>query len=209
MITDAPTVFIVDDDDDVRKALSRALVKRGFKVDVFSSAEAFLTTYNPVQTGCLVLDFGMPHMNGLELQAELNRRNYLIPIIFITGHGGVPETVQAIRSGAVDFLEKPFRQDILHDRIRAAFQIDEKARRDDDDIARARADFCKLTDREKEIASLMASQPSDASSKLIARQLKISPRTVDHHRARILEKMNVRSVAELVDVFGKAKLFDS
>ncbi len=208
MTDTSPKVFIVDDDQDIRSSLSRALRKRGFNVEAFGSAMAFLTIYTPDQPGCLVLDYGMPGMNGLELQAELKRRNYAIPIIFITGHGGVAESVQAIKSGAIDFLEKPFRQDALDERIRSALQTDKKRRERLQMVTQALDDFASLTEREKEIASLMVANPSDASSKMIARRLEISHRTVDHHRARILEKMHIRSVAELVDLSSKAKLFD-
>lgn len=206
MNTVEPIVFIVDDDSGIRSSLSRALRKRDFAVEAFESAEAFLQSYDPDVPGCLVLDYGMPQMNGLELQNTLLDRGYIIPIIFITGHGGVAESVQAIKSGAVDFLEKPFRQDVLVERIRNAFEIDADARKRDQITGQAQSKFNNLTDREKEIASLMVSQPSEASSKEIARQLDISPRTVDHHRARILEKMNVRSVAELVDLSSKVNL---
>ena len=203
-----PKVFLVDDDSGIRSSLSRALTKRGYEVEAFASAEAFLELYDPNQPGCLVLDYGMPKMNGLELQATLNERGYAIPIIFITGHGGVAESVQAIKSGAIDFLEKPFRQDVLVERINAAFEIDSTARVETQSTTQARADYNNLTDREREIANLMISKPSDASSKEIARTLDISPRTVDHHRARILEKMNVRSIAELVDLCSKARVLD-
>lgn len=203
-----PKVYIVDDDRDIRRSLSRALQKRGFDVEAFDSAQAFLSAYAPDRTGCLVLDYGMPDMNGLELQAELLRRNHTIPIIFITGHGGVPESVQAMKAGAIDFLEKPFRQNVLDERIRSAFEAHDKRRERDQIITQARLDFDTLTDREKEIASLMVAQPSEASSKMIARRLDISHRTVDHHRARILEKMHIRSIAELVDLSSKAKLFE-
>lgn len=206
MNTTAPIVFIVDDDSGIRSSLSRALIKRGFTVETFESAETFLNAYDPEVSGCLVLDYGMPQMNGLELQATLLEKGYVIPIIFVTGHGGVAESVQAIKSGAVDFLEKPFRQDVLVDRINNAFEIDAEARQRDLVVGKAQSKFDNLTEREKEIASLIVSQPSEASSKEIARQLDISPRTVDHHRARILEKMDVRSVAELVDLSSKVNL---
>ncbi len=199
-------VFLVDDDEAIRTSLSRALSMRGFEVEAFESADAFLSLYNSDQPGCLVLDYGMPDMNGLELQAKLIETGHAIPIIFITGHGGIAESVQAMKSGAIDFLEKPFRQDVLVERINAAFEIDAATRVESGAVSQARASFEGLTDREREIASLIVSRPADASSKEIARQLDISPRTVDHHRARILEKMNVRSIAELVDLAGKAGL---
>lgn len=201
-------VFVVDDDAGIRSSLSRALAKRGFQVQVFESATAFLDGYSPGAPGCLVLDFGMPGISGLDLQEELNKRGYDIPVIFITGHGGIPESVRAMKGGAVDFLEKPFRQDVLLDRIQQAFALDRETRREGDLRGEAREKLDRLTEREAEIAELIVSQPSEASSKYIARILDISPRTVDHHRARVLEKMNVRSVAELVDLANKAGLFD-
>ncbi len=202
------TIFIVDDDASIRGALSRALTLRGFAVQTFESAEEFLANYAPEDAGCLVLDYGMPRVSGLDLQDRLNEIGYRIPIIFISGHGGVPETVRAMRSGAVDFLEKPFRQEVLIERIQAALEIDATTRRDDTQHAEARRRLANLTEREAEIAKLIVSHPSEASSKFIARMLDISPRTVDHHRARILEKMVVKSVAELVDLNNKAGLFD-
>lgn len=121
-------VFLVDDDADIRTSLSRALGLRGYQVDAFESAQAFLGAYDPGVPGCLVLDYGMPDMDGLELQSTLNARGIDIPIIFITGHGGVPESVQAIKMGAVDFLEKPFKQSVLVERIETAFVLDQKTR---------------------------------------------------------------------------------
>ncbi|TRW98704.1 response regulator transcription factor [Paracoccus sp. M683] len=195
-----PTVFIVDDDPDIRSSLSRALKVRGYLVETFESATAFLDGYDGNPFGCLILDQGLPGMTGLELQKHLNRQGHLLPIIFITGHGGVPESVQAIKGGAVDFLEKPFRQADLIERIRSALDSAEAqmltVRRNRDTQSR----FKRLTPREREIVDHMLANPSDVSSKGIARALVISPRTVDHHRARILEKMEVGSVAELIDL---------
>lgn len=201
------TVFLVDDDAAIRSSLSRSLTKRGFVVEDFAAATDFLDSYDPESPGCLVLDYGMPGMNGLELQQKLLAIGYQIPIIFITGHGGVAESVQAIKSGAIDFLEKPFRQAVLIDCIQSAFDLDATLRAQNQAKRRAQASFNALTDREQEIARLMVSDPSNASSKQIARTLEISPRTVDHHRARILEKMQVGSVAELIDLANKADVF--
>lgn len=198
-MTDFPlTVFLIDDDEDIRKSLQRALEKRGYAVESHASAASFLAAYDPARQGCLLLDYGMPDMNGLELQAHLNELGATIPVIFITGHGGVPESVQAIKAGAVDFLEKPFRQADLVERIETAFAI-ARDRLDLDERARdQRARFQRLTARELEIVERMIARPSEISSKELAMALGISPRTVDHHRARILEKMNVKSVAELI-----------
>ncbi|XDA99945.1 response regulator [Sulfitobacter sp. LCG007] len=198
MTVDKPVVFVVDDDSDIRKSLGRALRMRGFTVETFDSARAFLDRYDPSRIGCLVLDYGMPGMSGLELQRHLNEAGNRLPIIFITGHGGVPESVQAMKAGAVDFLEKPFRLRVLAERITAACDMAlERARLAASE--RTAADrFGRLTIREREIVDLILEQPSEATSKDIGRILGISPRTVDHHRARILEKLEVRSLLELV-----------
>ena len=194
------TVFLVDDDESIRISLSRALRKRGFDVIALESAADLLKSYDEDDSGCLVLDYGMPDMDGLALQKELENRGYRLPIIFITGHGGVPESVQAMKAGALDFLEKPFRQDVLVERIRLAFELDARARQVLRTQLEARKGFERLTPREKEIVRFLQSNPSQTSSKDVGRQLRISPRTVDHHRSRILEKMNIKSVAELMSL---------
>ncbi|WP_425092195.1 response regulator transcription factor [Tropicimonas sp. S265A] len=200
-------VFLVDDDADIRATLSRALSLRGYHVRTFASALEFLEAYDDTSSGCLILDYGMPKMNGLELQRHLKDRNISVPIVFITGHGGIPESVQAMKMGAVDFLEKPFKQSVLIDRIEAAFKTDERRRKENLQTSETLTRYEALTDREREIALIIATNPARNSSKEIARQLGISPRTVDHHRARILEKMRLGSVAELVETSLKAGLF--
>jgi two-component system response regulator FixJ len=200
--TTAPsgTVFIVDDDPDIRSSLSRALRVRGYAVESFESATAFLEDYDGNPHGCLILDQGLPGMTGLELQKHMNSAGHALPIIFITGHGGVPESVQAIKGGAVDFLEKPFRQTDLIDRINGALEAAKQLMKDETLSRDTRSRFERLTPREGEIVDYMLANPGDLSSKGIARALDISPRTVDHHRARILEKLEVGSVAELIDL---------
>lgn len=194
------TVFLIDDDSEIRTTLSRALIKRAFAVQAFASAADFLAAYDTSQPGCLVLDYGLPEMNGLELQTILADRQISIPIIFISGHGGIPESVQAMKAGAIDFLEKPFRQHVLVDCITAAFSTDMAAREKETDRQTEMQKFARLTTRETEIANFMITNPSNTASKEIGRALNISPRTVDHHRARILEKMDIKSVAELIDL---------
>lgn len=200
-----PIVFLVDDEEEVRSTLSRALTKRGFDVAPFESARAFLDQYNQDQHGCLVLDYGMPDINGLELQSLMNDTNLTLPIIFISGHGGIPESVQAMKAGAVDFLEKPFRQADLVACIHTAFERDLKTREDMQEQKTAKALFDRLTSREHEIAVFMIEHPSNTASKEIGRALDISPRTVDHHRARILEKLEIGSVIELVELAQKVR----
>lgn len=205
-MSEGSVVFLVDDDDRIRASLARALDKRGFRVESYASAEAFLVGYTPQQPGCLVLDYGMPGLNGLELQKHLAAANLSVPIIFISGQGGVPESVQAMKAGAVDFLEKPFRQSELVACITTAFATDLATRNAEKAMNTAREKFDRLTAREKEVATFMIQHPSTISSKEVGRQLDISPRTVDHHRARILEKMSIGSVAELIDLSGSAAL---
>lgn len=204
---DGPFVFLVDDDADIRGALSRALGLRGYRVKPFASAQAFLEYYQTGVWGCLILDYGMPEMNGLQLQRHLRESDSCLPIIFITGHGGVPESVEAMKMGAVDFLEKPFKQSILINRIEAALEAAAQQREETQQFSGVVTRFETLTEREREIASMLATCPGRNTSKEIARELGISPRTVDHHRARILEKMDVGTVAELVETSLKAGLF--
>lgn len=194
------TVFVVDDDDDIRRSLSRSLEMRGYTVETHATAQGFLEAYDGTRGGCLILDYGLPGMNGLELQDHLNAQKLSIPIIFITGHGGIPQSVQAIKGGALDFLEKPFRQSVLVERIEAAFQIAIERASAREKMQEKAERFDRLTAREQEIVDRILAEPSETSSKEIAGFLGISPRTVDHHRARILEKLGVRSVAELISL---------
>lgn len=200
---DQSVVFLVDDEEDVRTTLSRALTKRGFKVVAFESARHFLDQYHKEQQGCLVLDYGLPEINGLELQSYMNETEITLPVIFISGHGGIPETVQAMKAGAIDFLEKPFRQNDLVACIQAAFERDQQMRQQASEQNDAKERFERLTSREKEVAVFMMKHPSNTASKEIGRALDISPRTVDHHRARILEKLEIGSVIELVELSQK------
>lgn len=192
-----PTVFLVDDEEEVRGTLSRALEIRDYNVEAFPSAETFLCADVANRPGCLVLDYGMPGMNGLQLQREMKQRGISLPIVFISGHGGVPESVQAMKGGAVDFIQKPFRQQTLLDCIENAFNLDATKRAKEANQSQTREKFDRLTAREMEIASFMIANPASTSSKQIGRALDISPRTVDHHRARIIEKLEITSVAEL------------
>jgi two-component system response regulator FixJ len=201
------TIYIIDDEEDIRISLTRSLTKRGYKVESFSSAYSFLNTYNRTNSGCLLLDYGMPEMNGLELQNTLIEMEISIPIIFMTGHGGIPQSVQAIKAGAIDFLEKPFQQKVLLKAIDTAFEQATSLNEDIEGANALKAKIKTLTTREKEIAEFIVRNPADTSSKYIGRQLDVSPRTIDHHRARVLEKMDVTSVAELIEKAIKSNLF--
>lgn len=202
------TVFVVDDDPAVRTSLARALVMRGFTTETFQNAQDFLETYeeNPAN-GCLILDYGMPGMSGLELQEHLNRTGKSLPTIFITGHGGIPESVQAMKAGALDFLEKPFKQSDLIERVHMALHLAEESRSNAQVQIELRSRFERLTPRETEIVDHILANPREISSKEIGRHLDISPRTVDHHRARILEKLDVASVVELIDLARRADYY--
>lgn len=200
MTSNKETIFIVDDDEDIRSSLGRSLSKRGFAVESFPSAPAFLEAFDPLSTGCIILDYGMAGMNGLELQQKLVSEGPALPIIFITGHGGIPESVQAMKAGAIDFLEKPFHTEVLVERINQALKMTAVASQANDKALRARRMMGALTTREREIVDMIVSNPANTTSKEIARALDISPRTVDHHRARILEKMQASSMVEVIDL---------
>jgi len=190
-----PVVFIVDDDEAVRNSL-RLLVKSiGLNATVLGSAQEFLTSYDPMQPGCLVLDVRMPGMSGLELQQQLNLRGAVIPVIFITGHGDIPMAVEAMQQGAFDFLQKPFRDQDLIDRVQKALERDHKNRADLGERRRIRERRDSLTPREREVLSLVT---SGKANKVMAADLGLSQRTVEIHRARVMEKMEAHSLAQLV-----------
>lgn len=200
MVNKQPIVYLVDDDPSVRKTLPRGLKRRGLNVEAFDSAQEFLDDYSTEQPGCLILDLSMPGMDGLELQQELIHRKITIPIIFISGHGGIQQSVQALRAGAIDFLEKPFLPDTLANRIAEAFAQDQKTRDNGKKIASIRSGFERLTSREQEVCQLLLIRQARSSSKEIARELGISHRTVEQHRSRILEKTNTQSVSEMLSL---------
>lgn len=202
-----PTIFIIDDDSAIRSSLSRALEVRNYLVKAYPSAASFLAEFELTHSGCIILDYGMPEMNGLELQAHLCEIGATMPIIFVTGHGGVPESVEAMKAGAIDFLEKPYRTEVLVERIEQALKKDAATSDSRAKARMARERLTTLTTREMEIVSVIVSNPSTATSKEIARRLEISPRTVDHHRARILEKMQIKSVLELIDLAIASRMF--
>jgi two-component system response regulator FixJ len=199
-----PTVFIVDDDDGVRSSIRLLLKSIGLAATPMASAQEFLAAFDPAQPGCLVLDIRMPAMSGMELQQQLNLRGATIPVIFITGHGDVPMAVEAMQHGAFDFLQKPFRDQDLLDRIQRAIAKDAELRKSLGEHARIRERLDELTPREREVLDLMT---RGLQNKVIAQDLGVSPRTVEIHRARVMEKMEAQSVAELVRMMldlGKA-----
>lgn len=188
-------VHVVDDEPDVRDALSLFLESAGYRVRGYESAEAFLSDYRPADPGCLILDLRMPGMDGLALQRELARRGLEIPVIFLSAHGDVPMASQAFKAGAVDFLEKPFNDEMLLNRVREALDRDHRFRDRMAWEAGIRERFSRLTPREQEV---MARVVHGKSNKEIGRELGVSHRTIDVHRARVMEKMGARTLPELV-----------
>jgi len=195
MKEDAATVMVVDDDTGLRNAMRSLLKSVGLTSTLFASAKEFLAAYQPSQTGCLVLDIRMPGMSGLELQQQLNLRGAVIPVIFMSGHADIPMAVEAMQHGAFDFLQKPFRDQDLLDRIQRAIAKDAEVRKSLGEHERIKARLDELTPREREVLDLLT---QGLQNKAIAQQLAVSPRTIEIHRARVMEKMNSHSVAELV-----------
>jgi two-component system, LuxR family, response regulator FixJ len=190
-----PTIFVVDDDAAVRDALKLLLRSVGHAVETFGSAQEFLDAYGEDRAGCLVLDIRMPGMSGLELQQKLNEQHSILPIIFITGHGDVPMAVEAMQAGAVDFIQKPFRDQDLIDRINQALEKDSSNRAALGERNDIRRRLETLTPREREVLDLVV---HGKANKVIAGDLKLSQRTVEIHRARVMEKMQASSLAHLV-----------
>ena len=189
------TVFVVDDDAAVRDSIKELVESVGQQAKGYDSALAFLEAFSPQLKGCLVLDVRMSEMSGLVLQERLNELEARIPVIVLTGHGDVPMAVQAMRNGAMDFIQKPYREQALLDSINAALALDIDARRSSsaaDDIEQR---LSTLTDREREVLDRIL---SGQTSKEIARELGVSPRTVEAHRKNLLRKLEVASVKELM-----------
>ncbi len=196
-MTPQPTVFIIDDDNAVRDSLYLQLDSAGFTVDTFSNPGDFLDILQPSTTGCLILDMRMPGMSGPELQAELARRNINLPIIFLTGYGGIPLTVKTIQAGAFDFLTKPVDSKKLRDCINAALTLNAKTHGDDIANYKLHERLATLTAREQEVLELVL---KGYSNKEIGRQLNISFRTVERHRSRILLKTKTDNTLQLTNL---------
>lgn len=201
MAESIPTVFVVDDDPSIRESLSLLLSSAGYSVNTFASAKEFLESEHSTSgPACLVLDVKMPGISGLDLQKELTSRNYAIPVIFITGHGDIPMSVQAMKKGAVDFLSKPFDDGQLLDAVKVALLKDSQARADLNEQKHIMQRLDSLTTRENEILTYLI---TGMLNKQIAYELKISERTVKAHRKQVLDKMGVNSIAELVRLTEK------
>ena len=191
----SPVVFIVDDDEGVRSSLRLLLKSVGLVPSALASAREFLDKYDPAQPGCLVLDVRMPEMSGLELQEQLNLKGAVLPVIFITGHGDVPMAVEAMQAGACDFLQKPFRDQDLIDRIQRALDKDRTNRAALNERTLIHERLQSLTPREREVLAMVT---SGKANKIMAADLGVSQRTVEIHRARVMEKMRAASLAQLV-----------
>lgn len=191
------TVFIVDDEEAVVDSIAMLLHTVGLPTRTFRDAHQFLEDYRPDQPGCLILDVRMPRMSGLKLQQELNRLRHTLPVIFITGHGDVPMAVEAMRAGALDFLQKPFKDDDLILRVQNALEQDVRERQLLSQRAEIESRWDKLTPREREIAQRIV---DGKPNKTVALDLGISERTVELHRARIMQKMGARALAQLVQM---------
>jgi two-component system response regulator FixJ len=201
MNKDHPVVFVVDDDEAICESLRLLIGDIGLEVRTFTSARQFLSQYDPSQAGCLVLDVRMSGMSGLELQSRLGESGWWIPIIIITGHADVPMAVEAMKAGAMDFIEKPFRDQVLLESIQKATELDSRTRRQWKEARDVQSRLRLLTEREREVMDRLV---AGKTNKSIAYELGISPKTADFHRANILQKVGVNSVVELVRLAQKA-----
>ena len=195
LIEPEPIVFVIDDDDALREALSSLFRSVGLRVKAFASASEFLRMRLPDVPTCLVLDVRLPGLSGLDFQAELAKANIDIPVVFMTGHGDIPMTVRAMKAGAIEFLPKPFRDQDMLDAVQAGLERDRGRRKAAGDTARLRASFNRLTAREQEIMGLVT---AGLMNKQIAGELGVSEITVKVHRGNVMRKMAAKSLAELV-----------
>jgi RNA polymerase sigma factor (sigma-70 family) len=201
-MTQAPMVFVVDDDPSVRSSLKFLMSSVGLQVESFDSADALLKRKMPDAPSCLVLDVRLRGLSGLDFQRELAARNCHMPIIFITGHGDIPMSVRAMKAGAVEFLTKPFRDQDLLDAVRIALEKDRERREREKEVSDLKERFNSLTPREQKVISMVV---SGMLNKQIADQLGTAENTVKVHRSRAMEKMHAQSVVELVKMIEKVE----
>jgi FixJ family two-component response regulator len=192
---EAPVVFVIDDDDSMRRGLTNLFESVGLQVETFGSAPELLETKRPDVPSCVVLDIRLPGMSGLDFQTLLEKAAIHIPIVFMTGHGDIPMSVKAMKAGAADFLTKPFRHQEMLDAVTAAIERDRKRRKDDKIISNAQALYETLTPRERDVLALVS---AGLMNKQIAAQLGIAQITVKIHRGRVMKKMGTRSLADLL-----------
>ncbi len=190
-----PIVFLIDDDDGVRRSLDALLRANGLRVAAFASAHDFLAQFDPDASGCLVTDVRLPGMSGIELLQKMRLQNCHMPVIVITGHGDVPLAVEAMKAGAVDFIEKPFRDHVLLTAVRRALELANEDREQRIAAREVQARLMTLTPREHQVLDMVV---AGKANKVIAIDLDLSIKTVEFHRAHVMEKMGVDSLAELV-----------
>jgi two-component system response regulator FixJ len=193
----SPLVFVVDDDADVRDSLRVLLETAGYAIEDFASARNFLNELGSRNGACLITDIRMPEMTGLQLQEEIERLGIDLPVVIITGHADVPLSVRAMKAGAVDFIEKPFDDSLFIGSVRRAIEIGDRRRNQRAEVSAARQLVALLTPRERHVLDQLV---AGRSNKLAAHALGISPRTVEIHRARIMDKMNAKSLSDVVRV---------
>lgn len=198
----APTVFVVDDDAAVRDSLRWLLESLQLKVETFESAEQFLDNYSIYRIGCLLLDLRMPGMSGLQLQQRLAEQKFALPIIIITGHGDIPVAVRAVKNGAYDFIEKPFDNDRLVERVKDALELDKEHHPKRLTLDAVNARIANLTPREKQVLEFVI---DNHSNKEIAAKLGVSIKTVEFHRARVMEKMHADSLLHLAQMVASTR----
>jgi FixJ family two-component response regulator len=195
-----PVVFVIDDEESIREALKSLIRSVGLRVETFASAQEYLSSELLTQASCLVLDVKLPGLSGLELQKEMDAKEIRTPVIFITGHGDIPMTVEAMKGGAIEFLEKPFADEKLLKAITEAIDRDRLRREEDQDVAATRKNYEKLTKREREVMELVV---RGMLNKQIAGEIGRSEITVKLHRHQVMEKMGAESVADLVRMSEK------
>lgn len=196
----APKVYVVDDDESIRFAMQSLMESNGIGVKTFATAETFLESFRPENTGCLILDIHMPGISGLDLQEILRQKEVSIPIIFFTAQGSIPMAVHAVKKGAVDFIEKPFECKDLLERVQEALRLDAESRQRRNECVSITCRLASLTPRESEVMDRII---AGRLNKMIAQELHICIKTVEAHRAKVMKKMEVNSVAELVRItFG-------
>jgi FixJ family two-component response regulator len=192
---EVPVVYVIDDDDSMRRGLTNLFESVGLRVETFGSAPELLETKRPDVPSCVVLDIRLPGMSGLDFQTLLEKAAIHIPIVFMTGHGDIPMSVKAMKAGAADFLTKPFRQQEMLDAVTAAIERDRKRRKDEKIVSNAQALYETLTPRERDVLALVS---AGLMNKQIAAELGIAQITVKIHRGRVMKKMGTRSLADLL-----------